>query len=279
MLLTDLGLEALLDEDSFNEGADIAYHPIGLVIPELYDDEETPSYRDVLNRINKSVFGSVVQTQAFQLSYLVIQPRKPADTLKLDESDILDITATSVADKIVKTAKVIYRPKEYNYLSGDESWSTEQHTSDVAANIIKTDKERTIETVLCDEFDAGLMASRWGFILENGTTSLKVKTKLQAISLEVGSVVDITHRKIYERLGTSSHRKIALVESVKKTGTGVEIELVDLSNAFNRVGCINELTTTWANTNEDGRIYGGFVTDAYGLIDNDSDSFGSNLIW
>ena len=132
---------------------------------------------------------------------------------------------------------------------------------------------------MCDEADAIRHAGRWAMILENSSAKLQIKTKLQAISLEVGSILDLSHRKLYERFGTSSTRKLGLVESVKKSGTNVELTIVDISNTFNRVGSITDITTTWENTDEDGRIYGGFITDQYGLIDNDEDSFGINLIW
>jgi hypothetical protein len=278
-MLIDLGLEDRINEASFTEADEICPQTIGLVVPEKFDATDRPTYREIFNAINKSVFGSLVQTQSFELSYLVLQPLKTSAALRLDEADILDFSVESQSDKIVKTAKVIYRKMEIDPETKEESYSTQQKTSEVSTYLIQTDKERVIESALAEEDDAERFANRWAFILENATTTIKVKTKLQAINLEVGSIVDITHQKLYERLGSTSKRKLALVESVKKSAFGVELSMVDLSNAFNRVACFTNITTDWADTDEEGRIYGGFITDQYGLIDNDPDSFGTNLIW
>lgn len=278
-LLVDLGLSDVINTDSFTEAKDIAYQPIGMVIPTRYNDTKVPTYREAFNKINQSVFGSVVQTRAFEFSYLVLQPFKDTEALRLDEADILKLKISSTSDKVIKTAIVTYKPVEYNYLTKQESISTQQKTSDNANYLIKVDREKTFPTVLCDSADAERQANRWSFVLENAANSINVSTKLQGISLEVGSIVDISHRKLYSRLTSSSTRKLALVESVKKSGTGVDVELVDLSNMFNRVGAITDISTVWSDTDEDGRLYGGFITDEYGLIDDDPDSWGTNLIW
>jgi hypothetical protein len=72
---------------------------------------------------------------------------------------------------------------------------------------------------------------------------------------------------------------ICLVESIKKSGTGVAIQAVDLSAAFNRVANITDNPTVWSESDTDTRLYGGYITDVYGMQDNDSNTFGLNLLW
>lgn len=279
-LLIDMGLASSINEASFTLANDLASQPVGLVIPAQYEDINTPTYREVLNKINPSVFGTLIQDQSFLFSYLVLRPHKSSSALRLQESDVLGTMGISNAgDKIIKTAIVIYKPLEYNYLTKKESVNTSQKTSTRVSYLIKNNRQRTFQSILVDTSDAERHAARWSLILENSTGIIKIKTKLQSVNLEIGSVVDLTHRKLYERSGSTSKRKLGLVESVKKDGMDVEISLVDLSNTFNRIAAINDLTTTWGNTDEEGRIYGGFISDDYGLISNDSDSFGCNLIW
>lgn len=278
-LLVDIGLTSSLDETSFSEAEDLAKQEIGLVIPAEFSETEPPIYRDVINDINKSIFGSLIQRDNFSLGYLVLQPNKTSGALRLNESDVLSFSVSNQADQIIKTAIVEYRPKEYDYISKKPAVSSQQKTSDVATYILKIDKTRTFSTKLVNSDDAERNANRWAFLLENSSALIKIKTKLQGASLDVGSIVEISHQKLYQRMGSAYSRKIGLVESVKKSGTSVEIAIVDLSNAFNRIGSITDLTTTWANTNEDGRLYGGFITDQYGLIDDEESSFNSNLIW
>lgn len=278
-LLTDLGLSGVINTTSFADANLIAYQEIGFVIPTKYNDTTVPTYRAALNKLNQSVFGSIIQNDSFQLNYLVLQPDKVSTALRLDEADILDFRCTSVADKVVKTCIVYYRPKEYNYLTKKDSINSQQKTSDSSTHLLKVDRQRTFNSYLVDASEAERYANRWSFILENSSTVIDITTKLQAITLEVGDVVDLSHRKLYKRLSSSSTRKLGLVESVKKSGDTVSISIVDLSNAFNRVCAITSVTTTWANTDEDGRLYGGFITDAYGVIDDDQNSFGTNLIY
>jgi hypothetical protein len=123
------------------------------------------------------------------------------------------------------------------------------------------------------------LADRWSFLLEYSSNSVTFTTKLQGITLQINDVIEIEHRKMYERFSGASPKKIMLVERIGKKGDMVEITAIDLSNAFNRVAFISDTTTTWANSNEQTQLYSGFITDDNGLIDNDESSFGTNLIY
>jgi hypothetical protein len=278
-LLIDAGLSSVLDTASFATANDVAYQTIGLVIPPRYSDTSTPTYREVINKLNHSVFGSLIQTDAFELSYYVLEPSKSGTALRLDEADILKFSVTSTADKVVKTTIVQYAHKEHDYLVNKDNFTSVQKTSDVSNYVLKTNRERTFDTILVNATDAEIYASRWAFILEYAAASVKLETKLQTMALEVGDIIDLTHRKMFERYGSTSARHILLVEKITKSGSGVSLEAVDLSNAFNRAANLTTETSTWAEADEDTRIYAGYITDSYGLIDNDADTFGLNLIW
>lgn len=279
MLLTDIGLSASLDTSSFEEAEQVAYMDVGAAFPASYLDEETLTYREIINSLSKSVLGTLTQNSDFQLSYQIIRPNKPTDALVLDESDILDITFEATSENIAKTTIVEYLTKEYDYLSGDSSFSTEQKTSDIANYILGTTREKRLSTCLVNSNDANLYAARWAFLTENGSGKAKVITKLQAIDLDVGNIVRIYHRKLFERYGSTLKSRLFFVEGVKKNGSSVQLTLVDLSNAFNRVANVTSSSSTWANATEDERLFSGYITDSYGLIDNDPDSYGSNVIW
>jgi hypothetical protein len=279
-LLIDAGLSAYIDDDSFDDASEIAFQDIGLVIPSEYSDTKLPTYREVINDINKSILGSLTQTNAFELSYLVIEPRKDSTRLKLREEDILDFSIDNNAQNMIKTSIVEYCPKEYDYTVKQSSISTEQKTSDTSTYILKTDKTKTFSTKLVEETDARTLANRWAFILENTSGAIKVKTKLQGALIEVGDIVDIEHEKLFVRFGGTQSRRLAIVEKVTKDGKNVTIEAVDLSNAFNRCANITENTAVeYADSTEAEKLVNGYITDTYGMQDNDPDTFGSNLIW
>jgi hypothetical protein len=278
-LLNDIGLTSQIDNASFDDADITAPMHLGIVAPESYNDTKAAIYRDVINKINISVFGSLIQTNDFELSYHVLSPDRSAVSLIMSEPDILSMSFESTAANLVKTTVVKYNKKEYDYLVKGNSYRYEQKTSDIANYIAKANREKTYETRLVKESDASKAASRWAFILENGAGKAVIKTKLQAMSLDVGSVIEVTHRKFFERFGLSSKSRLFLVESVKKSGTDVTLEVVDLSNAFSRVASINELSVEFSDASDAQKLYGGFYTDEFGLIDNDPESFGLNRIW
>jgi hypothetical protein len=191
----------------------------------------------------------------------------------------LNIEFSSTAENMVKTVMIKYQPREYDYVAKAATFSTHQKTSDISNYILKTGRERTIDTVLVSSGDGLVQASRWAFVLESSAGRVVFTTKLQGISVEVGDVIEVEHRKIFRRFGGAGNRRLMFVESVKKSGSVVEVEATDLSNTFNRVASINTLSTTYADSSENDRMYGGFITDQYGLIDNDSETSGTNLIW
>lgn len=278
-LLTDLGLTNLLDTASFTEASVDANADIGMVIPESMSDTKTPSYRDAINLVSKSINGALVQTEAFNLKYFIIQPNKSATALRLREEDILSFKVSSTSENMVKTVIVQYQPREYDYQTGEESVRTNQTTSDNANYILKTDRTRTLSTKLVEEQDSDIYAARWALILETSAGVVSFETKLQGARLEVGDIIDLEHRKLFVRFGGTDSRRIMMVEKVLKNGSSVSIEAVDLSNCFNRVATISASSTEFISASNDERLYSGYITDEFGMIDNDPDTFGSNLIY
>lgn len=278
-ILADIGLDGLVNQDSFDAAEGDAPQHLGLVFPATYSDDGVPTYRDIINEINASVFGNLVQNSEFELTYNVLQPNKPTTSIYFEESDILSIKFDSSGENLVKTVVVEYRPKEYDYLTDKDSVGTQQKTSDIANYLVKTTREKVISSKLVEQTDANIAASRWAFILENGAGRATIRTKLKGITIDVGSTIEVSHRKLFERVGTGLSSRLFLVEAVKKTGTDVQLEVVDLSNAFARVATWNNQTNEYALASDREKLYGGYYTDDYGLIDNDPESFGANLYW
>lgn len=278
-LLTDAGLTNDLNTTSFTDAQDIAPEDIAFVLPQKFDGKTTITYRDAINNVNRSIFGILYQNNSFQLGYDILRPTVPTNMVRIEESDIIDFSISSTNKNMVKTVKVQYLNKEYDYTTNAENFTEVQSSSDIATYIIQTAKEKVIQTLLINETDAQRLADRWSFLLEFSSNSITIKTKLLTAELEINDVIDINHRKIFERFGGTSKRKIVAIERIEKSGTDVEIEAVDLSNAFNRIALITNGTTDWVNSNEDLRIYTGYISDDDGMIDDDENSFYTNLIW
>lgn len=279
MLLADIGLQSQINVSSFSDSHDLAPFHLGAVFPEKFNDTKETTYRDIFNVLNKSIFGNLIQDNDFNLRYDVLYPNKSTSAKRLDESDCLDFKFDSVSDKLVKTAIVQYQPKEYDPMTGTSAIRTEQKTSDVANYLKKATETKTFVTKIVNTEDARRIVNRWAFILENGSGKANIKTKLQTMDVEIGDVVFLSHVKLFERFGTNLKARLFLVESAKKTGYDVNLELVDLSNAFTRVCGINNLVVEFQDATDEERAFSGFYTDQYGMINNNPNSHGVNLIW
>ncbi len=279
LLLNDLDLEDDIEESQFDDAEEIAYQSIGLIVPESFNDTDSITYREVLNKINKSVFGSLIQTSDFKLGYHVLRPRKGTATTRFSEADILKFSLEATNKNTVKTVTLEYLYREYDYLVKKEMFTNISVDNDKATYVLKTDKIRTVRTYLVNQNDAEIMTNRWSFLLSNSTSRLQLTTKLQGSLLEIGNVIEIEHRKMFERFGSTSKSMILMVESVKRDGSNVEIEATDLSNTFSRVACITSQTNDFVSASETEKLYGGYITDQYGLIDNSPETFETNLIW
>jgi hypothetical protein len=278
-ILTDIGLGSLINQISFDTAEALTSTRLGLAIPQNMADTKSPNARDVITKINQSDFGSLVQNSDFELEYHVLRPKKSALT-QFREHDALNMAIDSVSDSLAKVAIVDYLFKEADPTTGTKSFASQSSTSQSAQYLAKTVKEFRTQTLLVDPTDALIFANRWGKIFEVAASVIKLDTKMQAARLNVGDVVDLSHEKLYYRVGSTSSRKIAAIQSVKKSVNATSIELEDLANAFSRCFIISDdNANNWTNAGADDKATYGFITDDYGMQNNDPDTFGSSIIW
>lgn len=278
-LLVDAGLATSIDTPSFVESENLIPEEIGFVIPEKFNDLNTPIFRDVINKVNLSVFGILLQNNEFKFSYDLLRPVVDTNATLLKESDILDIQVTSTNKNMVYKTISEYGKKEYDYSVKKDSFISTSKVSNTARYIQNTLKEKSYNSYLTTEADSRRLCQRWSFLLEYSANEITISTKLQTIDLQINDIIIIDYRKLYTRFGGVSSKKYIAIEKIQKSGNGVTIVGVDLSNAFNRVALISNTTTGYSDSSEDTRIYSGFYTDSTGLINDDENSFFTNLIY
>lgn len=279
-LLGDAGLTPDLDTASFVTSTTLAPEKIGLAIPQKFDAENALKFREIIDQINNSIFGSLIQDEDFKLQYRVIDPGRDATAIKLTEVDVISFSVASKANRIIKTVRINYSFREFDPLSEDSFTPQKTATSETAEFLAKQDRERVFEVVLVDDRDAEVLASRWVFILEIGTSVVKFTSKLIMARSKVTDIVDFKHQKFYERIGSATNRKIGMVQSIKKGLTTVQTTMEDLGNALSRVATITEDSAQdFDNSSESELFLNGFITDENCMQANDPDTFNLNLIW
>lgn len=279
-LLTSAGLSELIDSDSFEVAQEMTDKSLGVVLPKKFSDKKIDKLRDVINEINRSDFGSLVQNDEFQLEYQILSPDKPSTLKRFSEVDAIVFAIESDSNNIVKTSRVNYAFREVDPISREGVNSQEENSSETAQYLARSTKEFEIKTLLVEQRDARIYASRWAFLFEAASAVVKLGTKLQGARLQVGDKVELSHEKMYERVGSRDKRKVAAVTRARRSLSDASIELDDLSNAFSRCAVIVEDSAPEYNeASETAHSVAGYITDSGGMIDNDPGTHNVNLIW
>ena len=193
-LLQDAGLTANLDTSSFTTADSLLPHRIGLAIPEKYGDKRSPALRDVLSKICRSVFASIVLNEDFQLQMSSIDPSYSGTPTEFTERDAQSIKVESDSSQIVSATNLQYAAKERDAASGAASSLVHRETND--QYLASTEKELQIDTYLIDEDDATIMGSRWAYLLSKMNSDLQIVTGLQGARLQVFDVLNMNHEKL-----------------------------------------------------------------------------------
>lgn len=279
-LLQMSSVSELLELSSFADSDALTTQRLSVVIPKGYADRNVPKLKDVINEVNKSVFGSLIQNSDFLLAYHVFRPVREQSLQVFAESDILKFAVKSVSDKIAKSVRLRSLHREFDPISRTNTFSETVALNKTATYLAKTENELLVDTLLVDPTDALIASSRWAFLIGVASTVVSFQTKLQGAGLNVNDRIEISHEKLYDRVGSNQTKKIAAVQSAKKSVFGVSIEIEDLSSAFSRCAAIvADGSPNFGDSSDSEKFYGSFITDTYGMQGNDPDTFGVNLIW
>jgi len=279
-LLTIAGLGGSLEASSFTDSSPLVPQQLGLAIPGSVSEKKAPVYRDVITAINRSVFGSLVLSDNFEIRYALLTPEKPDMAARLLEADTLAFTVESASDKIVSLVRINYNNREYEVTGGDKAFDTAIYTSDSATYLAETEKEFNLDTYLVNQTDAEIYSSRWALIYETAFNSVRIDTALQVSSVAVNDRVKFRHEKLFERIGSNQTERVFSVLGIKRNLTRAKIELDDLANTFARCAAITvDTANDFADSADSELLVNGFITDSFGMIANDQETAGTNLIW
>lgn len=278
-LLVDVGLDDLLDDDSFDVSIARSHQTVGFVVPAEMDGTSSVTIKEVIEDLNKSVFSSLIQNNQFLLTYNLLEPDK-ATEIRANQSDVIKWTIESRSDQIFKEVELRYNVKEYDYLTAEDGFDRILEPSNIGLYLAKTNKVVQYDTRLVEEFDAELISKRYVFFTENSSSVIKFETKLQALEVEVNDKIEFDHPKLFSRVGSSDDNRIGLVQSFKKRANGVSIELEDLSGAMTRTASYAEPEAVeFSESSKQERVKTGYYTDENGLIDNKRKTFQINRYW
>jgi hypothetical protein len=277
LVLNDAELTAI-DEDSFIKANADCDYILSLPIPENMGESE-PLIRDVVTKINQSVFGSLCGNASLDIAYNILNARKPQDTQILKDDDIISFDSSST-QRIINNIKVNYRPFT-DIFSGESAFESYSKTSDFVNNLIgiKSSSERTL--YLYEDDKARIIAQRILLFNSLPSTVVTVKAKLNLALLAVSDKMFLSLDRLYKRYGGKDKRKIGTITGVKKNGFDTDIIFTDLGNVYNRIPAIapNDTLDYSAQIKDDLIRYGYILDNDVLTPDPTSEvSLGNNII-
>ena len=280
-LVSQAGLSANISSASFATAKELAPYPMSLVIPDEFGNTTLPSVRDSITRINKSIFGALILNADFLLEYAVLSPERAfASVIKLVEHDILSLSIDSTSANIVWKSRIRASAQEYDPDAAKNSFVTLTATNNYGQYVAKSEKEFELHSTLAEINDAQLLANRYAFLMELGSSQVKLESKMRLSRLKVTDKIEILHEKLYYRIGSSSSRRVGEIQLHRKSITGSGLDLEDFTNAMVRAGLITgNSAPNFAASSDTDKLYSGYITDQYGLISNAASTYNTNLQW
>lgn len=281
-MLVEAGIEDRLDLDSFDLAEKTADQLISMPLP-IDFSSAPPAIGEVITLINKSIFGSIHYKADFTIAYNVLTAEKPAIAPGnvITESDILSWSAKSTTKNITRKVFGQYKFQDADRFTGDKAFSTVESDSDYARYVVETNKERTVKLYLFNELDAETITERFNFINDTSQATITIQTKLKFALFNINDKILLDLDRIYARFGsidTPDQRKIGIISGISRTPDGIQLEVDDLGNIWNRVANITEDDAVEFTLAGDEKIINGYITDNDELIDQKQDTYKLNLI-
>lgn len=277
MLENDIGATNI-NTSSFTTAGNLADYPLSIAIPSKIGGR-VELVRDIISKINKSVFGSLVVDSDFNLSYDILTPDRPESLTSIKDDDIITFSVET-KNETIRKVNAKYSPFTDKF-NGDDAFELYEFTNDFADNLTEAKAELDIDIYLFDlKFVEGI-AQRWAIYNSLAQSTVKIKGKLNLVTNFLNDKVYIEFDRIFKRFGNADKRKIGIVSKVSNDGLNVNLEINDLGNTFNRVGAITPSSANeFTSASSDEKIKNGFIVDTTTeLVDttDDTNTF-TNLI-
>ena len=277
LLLGDSQFFTVNDQSFIDANADCDYI-LSLVIPENLGDD-APLVRDIITKINESVFGSLYNSRASGISYSILNSEKPEISEIIKDDDILGFSV-STEQKIINEAKVNYR-QFIDIYSGESALKTISVVSSFVNNFIGINNKLEKTMNIYEDSKAEIMAYRICLFNSLSRATITIRAKLNLALMSINDKVYIELDRLFKRFSNTQKQKICTISGIKRDGYNTELILNDMGNIFNRVPSIApDSTLDYTNASDSDKLKWGFILDNLTETpDNTNESgLGSNII-
>ena len=279
-LLTINGLSEFLNTTTFIDSA--ANEPLIIGIYAPYNlRSQPPSVLDLVNRITISTLGSIGLDENFLFKFQLLNGFKPEsldNIRRIDNNEIRNTASETI------TASPIFRytlrniDASYDLGEADPTSKLVRLENPRIGRLTDLDTSESVDLYLRKEADATAIADRYLNYSQRFNRIVSFQGALSLENISIGDVVllDIIEIKNRQR---NNIPFIGMVTSFVRNGQYINLNVDDFGGLFLRSATLNnDLATTFATSGETGRLLGTFLTDDNGIIDNDEDTFGFNVL-
>lgn len=256
MIIDDAGFSAV-NESTFAEAKEDGPYTISIVEPSE-PGQDSPTIRDVITKINNSVFGSLYGDSTQNISYGILDSKKPETIGPLRDDDILDFSV-STSQRIYNEISVSYRPY-IDIFSGSSTFYKVSHNSGFVDSYIGIRNKLDRTAYLYKETDATVIAQRLSLFGSMSISTVNIKSKMNLTTTLVNDKIYLELDRLYSRYGGLDPRKLGIVVGVSRNGFSTELIVSDLANIFNRVPSIApNSTANYTSSSIDDKIKWGYI--------------------
>ena len=269
-VMKDLGLES--DDENFEEARLASNRLISMALPLSIDDGLIQAKR-VIDLVSASTGTILTLDNNLDVVAKAATAAVPRILIEMNDREVLDWSVRSVSGQMVRNVVMNYRP------SDTEIVPARQASSDFVGLQVGTDNTEEIQMYIFDGREAQIAAHRYLYNRQRARTDLTVTTDLRFEDLEIGSRVLINFESLFKRTGGETPLRVMTVVGKRVTGERIEFLMTDFGNIYNTSVIITENDAEeYNNASDRARLINGYITDDEGVVGEDDNSIGTNLI-
>ena len=269
-ILTQIQVSSdIINEASFTTATQVGRQLISLAVPTSIGGSSVRA-KDIIDKINKSIFGCVTLDNDLKLKYKILQDDIPDNPVIVNDEDLIKWNIQTTSGKNFRDSLVRYRHKDIDRASLESGSLVKTFSSVFINRYIETSKLEEFDAYLFNDNEANIFSERQVYFNRIGQSTIFLDTDLRFENVEIGDVMQLQMKRLYLRLGgDTSRKKIAIVVGKTVDGEKVSLELSDLGNTFSTSSVITPNTTNqFSSATEDEKLKYGFITDNQGIVNN-----------
>lgn len=278
ILLTEAGYGDLINDASFDNAQDTEYAMLSLATP-LKSGKTGEALKTLILRVNESVNSVMTVDDELNLKYFLFDGAVDFDNMvTITDDDAIKWSEKHSNPALYSDFSSEYRFKDIDYIKESSTSSEYSFVNDFVNTYVGVDKTESSKHYLYDEIDVLSATQRQAFLSTVTPSVYSITSDLRFQNLEIGNVVKLDFLNV-KSSSTPSTNKLAIVTEIKKKDETVQLTVSDLGNVFNRRSIITpDSAPDYDVATGDEKLLYSYITDDTGLMEDDEDTAGGNLI-